>query len=494
MMEAVLREKLKTGVLAGLIFASLLQVGIHWNLQIQGHPFRFVSILFQAGADNTVIDEKLLSARKIGYITPNRIVVSDEQSARWVLGTAGEPWRTAWDDLKVHYLPLLVVEKPDKQLQRSSWDQLLASRRTVLFEFEHSIPTELLPWLTGTTSEKKGISFASTLTDIEKIAVVPSENVNSNINTLYVLSSQGVYRFMVTLPADALPKNWYLMDQKVLATQENHLYSLMGETLFVPSARQDLLVSTDENDMVILPSYEAALPEAIASTFTMDNLQALQESLLLNRKDSLLPKLDEVTGDVTFSDTENTFRLDTAGNLSYRYLPGAGTEGTDMESAFRQALSFLEERRWLLGDTGLILDKVSTFEAGTAVPSGKVPAFTFSFAYRVDGCTVLAKDAASGKTVSPVIISAIADRVIECEWCIRKFTPIVNNRWNVFFVDFYTEAIKTFPVLQEKGQELSIIRSGYLISEKEAAAQLDPLWILQVNGAIYSLPMRKAGP
>ncbi len=494
MMEAGLREKLKTGALIGLMLTSLLQVGIHWNLQVQGHPFRFVSTLLQANADDTVVDEKQLSVKKIGYVTPNRIVVSDEQSARWVLDPLGASWRTAWLDLTTHYLPRLVTEKPDKQLQRSSWGQLLASRRTVLFEFEHPIPVEILPWLTGTSSGKKGISFASAITDIEKIAIVPSENVNTNINTLYVLSAQGVYRFMVALPAEALPKSWYVMDQRALAVGENHLYSLMGETLFVPSARQDLLVSTDESDLVTLPVYEAALPEAISATFAMDNLQALQESLLLNRKDSLLTRLDETTGEITFSDTENTFKLDMTGNFSYRYLPGAGTEGTDMESAFRQAMAFLEDRRWLLGDTGLILDGVSASATGTAVPSGKMMAFTFSFAYRVDGCTVLAKNAITGNAGAPVTITAVADRVIACDWCIRKFTPVASERWNVFFVDFYTDAIKMFPILQEKGQELSIIRNGYLIPEKESGAQLSPQWILQANGVVYTLPMRKAVP
>jgi hypothetical protein len=494
MMEAGLKEKLKTGVLAALILTSLLQVGIHWNLQVQGHPFRFLSILFQAGTDDSVVDEKLLSAKKIGYVLPNRIVVSDEQSARWVLDTSGDTWRTAWDDFKIHYLPLLVSEKPDKQLQRSSWDQLLASRRTFLFEFEHPVPAELLAWLTGTSSGKKGISFASALEDIEKIAVVPSENVNTNINTLYVLSTQGVYRFMISLPTDALPKNWYVMDQKELSVPENHLYSLMGETLFVPSARQDLLVSTDESDMVQLPTYEAGLPEAIGATFELDNLQSIQESLLLNRKDSLLTRLDESTGEVTFSDTENTFRLDTSGNFFYRYLPGAGTEGTDMESAFRQAMAFLEDRRWLIGDAGLILDGVKAFTPGTANPSGKMTAYTFTFVYRVDGCTVLAKDATTGKAVAPVTITAISDRVIECGWCIRKVTPVASSSWNVFFVDFYTEAIKEFPILQEKGQELSIIRNGYVIPEREAGAQLYPQWIMQANDAIYTLPMRKAVP
>lgn len=494
MMEAGLKEKLKTYVLAALILTSLLQVGIHWNLQVQGHPFRFVSVLLQAATDDAVVNEKVLSAKKIGYVMPNRIVVSDEQSARWVLGTSGDPWRTAWNDFKVHYLPLLVSEKPDKQMQRSTWDQLLASRRTVLFEFEHPIPAELLPWLTGTSSGKKGLTFTSPLTDIEKIAVVPSENVNTNINTLYVLSTQGVYRFMVAMPAEALPKSWYVMDQKALSIPENHLYSLMGETLFVPTARQDLLVSTDESDSVQLPSYEVDLPEAIASAFELDNLQALQESLLLNRKDSLLTRLDESTGEITFSDTENTFRLDTSGNFSYRYLPGAGTEGTDMESAFRQAMAFLEDRRWLLGDASLILDGAKAYATGTAAPAGKTMAFTFTFVYRVDGCTFFAKSARTGKTGAPVTITAISDRVIECEWCIRKVTPITNSAWNVFFVDFYTEAIKTFPVLQEKGQELSIIRNGYLIPDGEASAQLDPQWILQANDVIFTLPMRKAVP
>ena len=328
MIEAGRREQLKTGLLVGLVLTSLLQVGIHWSRQLQWNPFSFASGFFHRSAVDPAVNERFLDARKVDYITPNRIVISDEQSGQWALDRAGDTWKSAWKDLKQQYLPLLATEKWDKQLLRTTWEQILAENRIVLYEFERPIPADLLPWLTTPSSERKTLTVSPSIPDIEKIAMVPKGSVNNNINTLYVLSSDGVYRFSLELSANALPKDWYLMDSATFATGENQLLGLMGKTFNADHVRPDLLMAFDEPTVVTMPVYEASLPGAVPSGgFKTDNLQALQESVLLNRKDSLLTGLDSETGDVTFSDWENTFRVDSLCEPDLSVLTGTWNEG-----------------------------------------------------------------------------------------------------------------------------------------------------------------------
>ena len=127
---------------------------------------------------------------------------------------------------------------------------------------------------------------------------------------------------------------------------------------------------------------------------------------------------------------------------------------------------------------------------GTTVTSAN--AFIFTFAYRVDGYTVLMKNA-EGKPVPPITVTAIADRVVSCEWCIRAFTPTANHSWDLFFMNFYYSAIETYPFLMNKDQELSGLKNGYLLSAKEPVAEMRPQWIFESSQGTYTLPMQQGG-
>ena len=480
MMDVRQREKLKTGLLVGLVLLSFVQVGIHWNRQIQGRPLRLLSSWIQ-GSSQPLVDERLLAIRKASYVTPVRISITDESSFRWMLDPEGEIWTTAWTDLKGQYLPLLVTGKTDKTQPRETWEQLLASRRMALFEFASPVPASLLPWLGNITSVRNGFP-ADTFPDVEQIAIVPSENVNATINTLYVLSTAGVHRFTLAVPENALPKRWYVMDQESLDNGNNRQMALISGKYGLNSVRSDILVVDDEIPLP-LSIYETTLPAAITSDFSPENLQPLQESVLLNRKDSLLTRLDETTGDVTFSDMENIFRVSQQGRFTYRYMPGATEGAVDVAAAFRQAVAFLDERRRLLGDSELVLTSVSSEESGT-------PVTVFTFAYRIDGHMVFTTGA-DGQTIPPVTISAAPDRVLACDWLIRRFSPAAANVWGVFFYDMYNEAVRTYPDLTDDTLPLQCIRTGYRFPAAQTDSTLLPEWFLRTEEGIRTLPMQR---
>ncbi len=513
-MDVRVKEKLKTVLLLGLVLTSILQAGIHWNRQAQGRPFLFITSIFSA-APSLAINEETLSVHKVSYITPDRIIVSDEQSARWELSTANPLWHRAWEDLHQFYLPAIFSQKPDKQLPLSSWNDILLSSRMALFEFETAVPSELLAWI---VDARKTDGLPSGLTDIKKVAIVPSENVNTNMNTLYVLSSAAVFRYTLAVNSEALPKGFYVMKMDSLKDGQNRLFSLMGETYKLENASPDLLVSNEENDPVLLPVYEAVLPELIPAEFAVDNLQPVQESLLLSRKDSLLTRLGE-GGNVTFSNTENIYRLNKTGYLTYRYLPSIDMEETDITSAFQQTLSFIEERYWLVGDAQLVLSSYIVLTNKDTTPNilrplipadpknsglanenrdkntagGKEKAFVFTFSYRVDGHTIMAQDGRSGDIVSPLQITATNTRVVSCDWYLRQFVPVSQTAYDQFFVNLDRDMAHVLPALLKKDQILSRLRNVYALPTGAVNVAIEPQWLLTSNNLLYLLPMKKGG-
>ncbi len=512
MMDVRLREKIKTGVFVLLLVTSIVQIGIHWNRQVQGRPFRFIADFFNQ--NNVSATDTLSHAEKSNYIAPNRIVVSDEESKRWELNYINDSWYKTWDDVKMHYLPLLTTVKPEKQRSLSTWNNLITSNRVVLIEFENPVPTALLPWITGTALDKNMVQTSLPYNDIVKIAIVPKENVNETDNTIYVLASSGVYKYTVSIPNGSLPKSWYVMDQEDLRNKNNQLLSLMGETYKLENATPDLLLSNEADNPVSLPIYRAIKPEVFPAEYMTDNLQALRNSILLNKKDSLRTRLDTETGDVVFSDTENVYKVDVSGNLSYQYLPDSTDITTNMEDAYAQAISFIEERRWLVGEANIILSEVlgvslsqgellfalqnnaenlsaSQLADGTVKPDniGKIKAYQFSFIYRMDGNSIVGLDE-NKNLVAPIVITASENRVLSCQWSIRQFNLMDAKKWNQFFVDLDEDISRELPVLIKKDQQLSMIRNGYLLPLQEKESVLSPQWFLTSNAIVYHLPMK----
>ena len=428
-----------------------------------------------------MVDERLLSMRKAGYVSPIRISVSDELSTRWQLEPTGETWRLAWLDLQRQYLPLLAEANPDKQHPREFWEQLLFSRRMMLFEFATPIPMSLFSWVSDAPGGRTGL-LAEPFPAIEQIAVVPTENVNATINTLYVLAGDQVYRFTLTVPAEALDKTWYVMAQEDLDEGNNRQMALIASKYGLGKVRREMLVLDDEIPLQ-LGSYEAGLPAAIPAVVSPETLQPLQESILLNRKDSLLTRLDEQTGEVTFSDMENVFRINGQGLLTYRYMPEVPEASADVRAAFRQAVVFLDERRRLLGDAEMVL----TGMQATDSPGGAV---VFHFSYRVDGRLVTALDAA-GTSRPPVSVTATGTRVIACDWVVRSFSPMTAEGWNVFFIDLYNELLRMYPDVAREEEALRFVRTGYWFSLDQVNSLLTPQWQFQMETGFRFLPMRK---
>ena len=473
-------EKWKNGLLIGLVLISMIQVGIHWNRQIQVRPFRLFASWIRTG-NQQVVDERLLAMRKASYVSPVRISVSDELSTRWQIEPTAETWRMAWMDLQQQYFPLMAQAKPDKEHAREFWEQMLFSRRMMLFEFATPVPMSLFSWVSDASGTRKGL-LTEPLPPIEQIAIVPTENINATINTLYVLAGDRVYRFSLNVPADALAKNWYVMDQTTLDEGNNRQMALIAGKYGLSTVRRGMLVLDDEIPLQ-LSSYEAVLPAAIPEVFSPETLQPLQESILLSRKDSLLTRLDEQTGEVTFSDMENVFRINGQGLLTYRYMSQPAEAAADMTAAFRQAVVFLDERRRLLGDAELLLTEVVPLES----PAG---AYVFHFSYRVDGRLVTALDA-DGQSRPPVSVTAVNTRVLACDWSIRSFSPVSSDGWNVFFIDLYNELLGLYPDLTQEESALSFVRTGYRFRMDLIGDQMSPQWQFHTETDIRFLPMRK---
>ena len=66
------KERIKTRILILLIITSVIQLGIHWDMQTQGLPFHFVSKIFAATEEANLDVDSLRNQ----YFMPETIMVS----------------------------------------------------------------------------------------------------------------------------------------------------------------------------------------------------------------------------------------------------------------------------------------------------------------------------------------------------------------------------------------------------------------------------------
>jgi hypothetical protein len=490
MMKISTKEKAKSLLLMSLILLSVFQVGIYWDRQSQWIPFRFFTELISQQKALLSYDLRQVEKQKLKYFKPSRIVISDEQSVRWDINAESPVYKSLWEDIRIQYLPQILKRKPVKIMPKEDWYSLLETRNTMI-ELESEMKRDLLNYfIFGNHTSAIEIGTDQNFSSIQKIIVVPSEDVNDNINTLYVYSPEGIYRFVMTIPEGALPKAAYNPDYETLKKENiNHPYKMNGEVYRIKNLQEDQLISIEEDDFVQIPSIEEYIPDSMQIRF--DNLEKIQESILLYRKDSLLPRMDKETGDAVFSDTENIFRLNNEGVFTYQFLPEIKDAKNDRGGALLQALAFIEMRKKLLDGVEVVLSDVpeiqSTEKNATSVSvknSVNSSVFTFSFVYRFQNTPIYNYNSALKILEAPITISATSDRVTNCRWVVRSFKESKKYSYNLFFNNFYTQLVSAFPNLKNSKEMLSNIRKAYVTGLVE-----NPNWVVFTPTKSYVLPM-----
>jgi|GEM_PF-340138 len=474
------RERLKSGILVLLAFLCMVQIGILWN-QTQGFPFNFLlEAIFADNGYNQVDVEQV----KDNYFYPENIVIMADRFSQWILNDQHFPYHVIWNDIKENYLPEICRLKPKRIYPASMWSELM-NLSSIRIDFPAKYPNSMLLWFTGIKTGNP------TFNGIRGIIVVPQENVNITVNTLYVYDESNVYMYHIEINEDMRPKAYYsgLADEMRNQTDIEPM-SAIGKAFpdFADPLYEDIpIYAMDPEVTQTMQTLSSRIPDSLILDPESDDLESIQESVLLAQKDSLLAMRDKTENIVVFSDLENVYQLNANGVLEYKYLPPEQkTEPGDAKSAFVHALSFIELRKNLVGDADIVLKDIR--QEGNA--------FVFTFGYRYGGMDIYLSDAENSLYLSaPAIrIKASSDRILECRWVVREFHGNPGPRiYSVSFIDMLDRINESYPSLL-RFEKFQSIRMGYhLFVADTEHTQLTPCWLVRTDQAVYWLPIGEKG-
>ncbi|NMA65701.1 MAG: hypothetical protein GX957_05590 [Clostridiaceae bacterium] len=469
------KEKIKTWLLIVLIAGSLIQIGIHLNQQGQGFPIRFITQIFKSSDIYSSIEFETVRQK---YFVPESLIVSRGPTAsKWKINEGDTHFTKIWDDINNNYLPQIIGQKPEKILPKEDWPEI-TSVRCIQLNFSVNWPSEIVLWF-----ENKKPSISPVFNSIKSIAILPSLDVNKSINTICIYDGNQVYQYTVNIKGHFLTKKFYIELADQLSFENKPEYDNLSE-LGGFKASEDILVPVSIENAIRLPILSVKLPEEIK--LNVENLEneSIQDSILLAQKDSLMAKYNENTGQVIFTDTDNLYRLFDDGIVEYRYLPVNNAPAGDVSTAFGHAISFIESRRRLLGDTDIVLTNIEKSEKY----------YEMHFDYKYKGIPVFYTSENSKKTItSPLIIRANDSRVLECRWVIRSITEKrLLRKYRLEFSVLVNKLIPSnYPEIMKAGEDLFFKRMepGYIFDIDSKDNELYSHWIISDDTKDYFIPV-----
>ena len=467
-------EYKKSLLMIFLILLSLLQMGILWTEKNPGVPFLFSSQKLWYNDHSVDIDKV-----KENYIQPEKIMVSEGSGGLyWTLNRQDSLFHAIWNDLKQSYFKQILQIRPvegSKSYERD-WYSLIGMK-CIVVEFKNPIRSEIVRWVIGKES-----TFSTTLKQIYKIAIFPSESINNNENTFYVFDGETVYKYLVKIEQGNLKKEDYIKAIRNIHQNEN-IIPMNRLNYFYPSVEnEELFVSLEENRERKIWDLLVKTPDKII--LNRDNVDKIEDYLLGDKyKSSMVRKFGEDGTSIIFSDTEQVLRYYKNGFLDYQYRnKSLGDKGT-VNEAFEKSLTFIEYRRNnLIEGVDILLSKIEE----------KSENYVFTFDYVLDGMEIKIMDS-QNQTVKPAItIVANSDRVVDVKWYIKTFSNNdYYNYYSLYFFDiFENKMIQEYPQVLYS-TDISDISISYICPENSMRAE--PYWIIKTDEQDIFLRMQGKG-
>lgn len=470
------KERIKTRILIILIVTSVIQLGIHWNMQTQGLPFHFVSRIFAGNGRTANLDVDSLRNQ---YFMPKAIMVSVSTS-HWRIDERDSQFKKIWEDIRDNYLPLIVKQRPDKVLPKEEWASITGAR-CIRIDFDAKWPSNIIYWL----SEAKPGDIKS-FEEIKSIAITPQLDVNETVNTLFIYDENQIYQYQVNIKNEFVPKRYYSNLADEISTKNKPTLRLLASVSNFTSEK-DIFVSLNDGKGSAFSTISAAIPtEIILNRTNMEN-DNIQDNILLDKKESLSANYTESSKYVQFTDTENLYKLYHDGILEYKFIPSIFSNQDDISAAFKHAITFIEQRRHLVGEANIFLtsiDKGSNY-------------LKMEFDYKLEGVPIYFAENRDSKISAPIIIKANAERILECRWVIRNFTQIDKpTNYSIDFPDLLNkQIISTYPeILESNDKSFERIEPGYIFELNDSeSGLLTPSWIISTDSKDYYIPLARKG-
>ncbi|MGI6085021.1 MAG: hypothetical protein ACOYIF_06200 [Acetivibrionales bacterium] len=470
------KERIKTRILIILIITCVIQIGIHWNMQTQGLPFHFISQIFARNGRTANLDVDKLKNR---YFTPGSIIVSISTS-HWRLDERDSQFKKTWEDIRDNYLPSIIKQKPDKILPKEQWSDITGGR-CIRVDFDIPWPSNIIYWLTDIKpSDVKGFD------GIKSIVIAPQLDVNQTVNIVFIYDKNQIYRYKVNINSEFLPKRHYSNLADELSSKNKPSLRLLSSVSNFTSD-EDILVALTEGKGSAFSRITTGIPEQIVLNRTNMENYNIQDNILLDQKESLSANYTDSSEFVMFTDTENLYRLYKDGVLEYNYVPAAASNQDDISAAFKHAITFIEQRRHLVGDADIVLKSIDK-ESGY---------YRMEFEYKFEGVPVHYIHTKEAGISHPLTIKANADRILECRWVIRYF--IKYDKPSYYSVNFANllnkQIVSTYPEILESNEKFfKRIEPGYVFELSDSEDEpLPPNWIISTDSRDYFIPLLRKG-
>jgi len=457
------KNRFKSFVLAVLVILSLTQVGILWYNQNHSFPFNFLKVFSSRIVDDkTEIIEK---ARKEIY-KPYRLTVSNGNASHWLLEENSDIKYELFKEVN-EYLKEIFNSSGGVALDSELWSELVI-KKSILVEFKTEIKTDLLKWFLNCQRTSK-TEFDS----IYKVLMVPDEDINNN-NTIYLLTSKGLYKYVVPFRKDRISRKDY---SNIINNLERNRYISVYK-MFIEANPSNVIsyqIPSDALCMISSSSY-IRLPviEYSVETEAMD-IEKAAAVILGNEKESYDRYIEKNA--LVFKNINNVYRLYNDGLLEYKYVPGteSGQKGSIGE-AFKNAYSFIKRIKdaFINEENGIYISEIR---------DNNPDYYEFVFDYMAGDYPVYINFNEKGNDKKPltnaIIIKANSKRIIESRWYIiniHKSRSLKN--YNVRFQDLLNGLVRKYGKQALESYKIKNTTIAYLI-DGDKFNSFSPVWIVE---------------
>lgn len=475
--------RVKQYILIILVITSIIQVGILWNYQRRGMPTNFLWNIISAKNNQATIDME-------DFFKPFKIVVSGGfENPHWVLNEEDSYYDEIWKNAK-HYLKNIITQKKitdEREYGESKWKDVI-EKKSFIIEFKNNISSNLMAAFLGVATSG-GIKPQ----EIYKIAILPAENINNNVN-VYIYDGEKVYLYTMSFYDKGLSRWDYDLIIEELYEAKKESFEVVSEIIRSTDRspfyfKPDVLIVAKGNKYRSFRNAISSIPFDMPDldSKSSEDIDLIAEEVLGNEKDSFIQSVD-MEDVIVFKNFSNRYNIYKDGLLEYKYLSviGKRDKGNETE-AFKKALEFIKIRGNLISDVDIYLAK--------AVDEGEYYSFYFDYKFNnmpvvVNGYPVKNSDKRLNHAIN---ISANSKRVLSCEWVLRNFKAGDEVlELNMNFGDLLDDTFEMYTDLATGGFSIKDKNVSYEIKYSVNTESIVPTWVIEgIDGRRYIVPMKE---
>lgn len=491
------KERLKLYLLAVLMTASIVQVGILWSYQYYGFPISFLQGFFGIRMS---MDTSSSKARE-NYFKPYQVSITNGEGYNfaeyYIVDERNSNYDRLWKNAQA-CLEYALREKKGERVDTEEWYDLVDRKEdksdkkfsrlglAAVFEFSGNIDINLVTWFLNISG-----TLAGDVGGIYKFAIAPEFDANYN-SALYILEkdissgTEYAYRFIIERGETKLISNLDLTAIYKSASVEGSMGSFSAA-----GSLGNLRVPNDQ--LIVIPQWQFRnfdyLMCRVPKTIRIEGIKTLTDRNKLGSK-ILGPDADtcdstDITAGIKFQNADNTYNIYDNGLFTYEFksLTPYGDRGF-IDDAFVNALEFIHWR------IDILTEPVDVYLSGVEILPDS---YRFTFDYKVDGLPVLFNFEEEGKVPvnNAIIIQVDEKRVLKASWIFKEFEVFSGEKqYNVSFTDNQDRSHSAYRELADAVIEDLLI--AYEVKKDSDNQELQPSWIIMdQNRDYYVVPLEK---